>query len=74
MSEWFDFQRWTDCAGMSRPGHVFEVTNAQGQSMLTPCVPKLETPWDWTSAPLRFRLVPEAPPRRSSPMPTPSPR
>jgi hypothetical protein len=71
MGEWLDFQQWTECARMSRPGHVFEVVNAQGKSMLTPCVQRLETPWDWTTGPVRFRLVPEAPPRRSTPMPEP---
>ncbi|MDB5571469.1 MAG: hypothetical protein JWN93_2652 [Hyphomicrobiales bacterium] len=74
MDAWFDFQQWADCARMSRPGHVFEVENAQGQRLLTPCVPRLETPWDWASGPVRFRLVREAPPRRSSPMPEPSRR
>jgi len=74
MSDWVDIQHWTNCASMSSPGYVFEVVNAQGQSLRTPCVQPLQTPWDWTSAPVRFRLVREAPPRRSTPIPGPAQR
>jgi hypothetical protein len=69
MSDWIDFDRWKDCAGMERPGVVFEVVNAQGQTLLTPCVERLETPWDWKSGPVRFRAVAAPKARRSDPIP-----
>ena len=69
MTDWIDFDQWKHCAEMARPGYVFEVTNAEGKSMMTPCVIPLQAPWDWTSPPVRFRLVPESKPRHSSPIP-----
>lgn len=71
MSDWVDFERWPDCPAMERPGFVFEVVNADDQAMLTPCVVPLPIPTDWTSAPVRFRLVQETRPRRSEPLPEP---
>ena len=53
-------------------GIVVEVVNADNQSLFTTCVVPLETPFDWTSAPLRFRASPEPKPRHSSPIPQPS--
>lgn len=74
MTEWVSFDRWKDCSAMEKPGFVFEVANAEGQILLTRCNPALQTPWDWTSGPVRFRLVPEEKPRRSTPIPQPIPR
>lgn len=71
MSDWIDFSRWPDCATMERPGIVFEVVNEENQGMLTPCVVPLPIPTDWNSEPVRFRIVPEAKPRRSTPIPEP---
>jgi hypothetical protein len=71
MSDWIDFDRWPDCAELERPGYVFEVVNEKGDSMLTECTVPLQTPFDWTSPPVRFRLVPELPPRHSDPIPPP---
>lgn len=74
MSEWVSFDRWAECAQMQRPGFVFEVVNSHGQRLLTQCEPKLPVPFDWRSAPVRFRLV-EAPQlRRSQPAPKPQER
>lgn len=72
MGDWIDFDRWPECVEMERPGIVFEVVNADNQSLFTNCVVPLETPFDWTSAPLRFRAIPEPKPRHSSPIPKPS--
>ena len=71
MTDWIDIDQWSRCAEMARPGHVFEVTNAEGKRMFTPCVVPLQTPWDWRSPPLRFRLAPEPKPEHSSPIPPP---
>jgi hypothetical protein len=71
MSEWMDIARWQECAGMARPGIVFEVRNAAGQVMLTPCVQPLPIPFDWTTPPVAFRAVPELPAVRSDPVPPP---
>ena len=74
MSDWIDFRNWKDCGRMERPGTAFEVVNAEGQSIVTRCVEQLQTPADWKSGPLRFRVVALARPRHSDPMPTPSGR
>ncbi len=71
MSDWIDFNRWKDCASMERPGFVFEVANAEDQRMLTRCMHPLQRPWDWTSAPVRFRIVAAPKPRHSRPIPRP---
>ena len=64
--------QWHECVKLARPGVVFEIRNAQGQSMLSPCVqPVPQAPFDWTSPPLRFRVVAAERPRHSSPMPAP---
>lgn len=70
--DWIDFDRWPECRAMERPGIVFEVENAEGQSLLTPCSVPLELPFDWTSAPTRFRPVEEPKPRHSNPLPPPA--
>jgi hypothetical protein len=71
MSEWIDFERWPDCVRMERPGYVFEVRNGEGRILLTPCTVPLRLPFDWTSPPVRFRLVEEQRPRHSAPVPRP---
>jgi len=71
MSEWIDFERWPDCVRMERPGYVFEVRSGEGRILLTPCTVPLRLPFDWTSPPVRFRLVEEQRPRHSTPVPRP---
>ena len=71
MSEWIDFDQWKNCARMERSGFIFEVANAEGLSLLTPCVQNLQMPWDWKSKPVRFRVVESPKPRHSSPIPKP---
>ncbi|WP_163271101.1 hypothetical protein [Chelativorans alearense] len=71
MGEWIDFDRWPECASMERPGIVFEVQNAEGQTMATGCVAPLPLPFDWTSDPVRFRIVEQEKPRHSEPLPQP---
>ena len=59
---------------MSRPGAagiIFEIGNAEGKSLFTPCVmPLPPMPFDWKSAPVRFRAVAEPPAQHSAPLPT----
>ena len=74
MCEWVDFSRWDECKAMERPGYVFEVVNAEEQSMLTTCTVPLEMPFDWSSSPVKFRMVPEPMPRHSDPLPRPTDR
>jgi hypothetical protein len=71
MSEWVPVDRWHECARMERPGVLFEVVNAEGQRILTPCVKTLPVPFGWTSPPIQFRVVAAARPRHSSPIPPP---
>jgi len=72
MGEWIAIALWQQCAQMAKPGLVFEVRNAEGQSLLTPCVQPLPAaPFDWTSPAKEFRAVREPPPERSSPIPAP---
>ena len=73
MVDWIPIDQWVECAKLERPGVVFEVRNAQGQSLFTACTPdKPQAPFDWTAPPLEFRPVPETPPKHSSPLPGPS--
>lgn len=72
MSEWVSIDQWNKCTQMERPGIMFEVVNAEGQSLLTPCVERLQIPWDWKSAPVQFRVVPAPKPRHSTPIPPPT--
>ncbi|WP_230533555.1 hypothetical protein [Microvirga roseola] len=74
MSEWVDFDQWKDCTRPKRPGYVFEVTNGEGQSLLTACTTPLQLPFDWKSAPLRYRPVAEPKPHHSMPIPKPQQR
>ena len=72
MGEWIAIADWQKCVDMARPGIVFEIRNAAGQSLFTPCVPQLPPlPFDWKFPPIAFRAVPEAPPQHSSPIPSP---
>ena len=75
MSEWLAYEQWPQCREMVRPGIIFEIQNAAGQSMLTPCVVPLPAlPFDWQLPPIRFRAIAEPPPQRSAPLPGPAPR
>lgn len=69
MIEWIDFIHWQDCKAMEKPGYVFEVVNADDQRMLTPCIVPLEVPFDWSTLPIKFRIMPEQQPRHSAPVP-----
>jgi hypothetical protein len=71
MSEWIDFIHWQECKAMERPGYIFEVVNADEQQMLTTCTAILEVPFDWTSLPVKFRLIVEPALNRSDPLPPP---
>ena len=72
MSEWMAITRWIECEQMARPGIVFEIQNAEGLSLITPCTATMPAmPFDWKSAPTRFRAIAEPPPRRSDPIPLP---
>ena len=73
MVDWIPIDQWVECARLERPGIVFEVRNAQGQTLLMACTPdKPQAPFDWAGPPLEFRPVPEAPAKHSSPLPGPS--
>ena len=72
MNDWLDISRWSESITMARPGIIFEIQNADGQTMMAQCaIPLPAAPFDWTSPPARFRAVTEAPPARSTPAPTP---
>jgi hypothetical protein len=71
MSDWISYDRWAECIQMERPGFVFEVKNAEGQSLFTTCTVPLQLPFDWKTPPLYFRLVSAPPERRSGPTPQP---
>ena len=71
MCEWIDFVHWQECKAMERPGYIFEVVNADEQHMLTTCTPTVEVPFDWTSSPVKFRIVVEPTLKRSDPLPPP---
>jgi len=73
MGEWIAIDQWANCAALERPGFVFELRNEEGLSLFTVCAPALpQIPFDWRSPPVAFRLVPEPPPVRSSPIPPPA--
>jgi hypothetical protein len=72
MGEWLAIEQWARCAEMARPGIVFEIRNAEGLTLLTPCVTLVPTkPFDWRSPGIEFRAVAELPPVRSNPLPPP---
>ena len=69
MSDWLDIDQWDHCHKLARPGIVFEIRNAEEQSMIAhgaAAVPA--APFDWISAPVKFRAVVELPPQLSQPM------
>ena len=68
---WYDFSQWHRCAALERPGYVFEIENAEGMKLWTPCSATVELPFQWKSGPQRFRLVIPEQPRHSDPMPPP---
>lgn len=72
MSDWIDIQYWERCSEMARPGIVFEIRNAEGESMLAPCTEAVPSaPFDWKSGPLHFRAVVEPKAEHSNPIPKP---
>jgi hypothetical protein len=72
MSEWLAIAQWQDCAKTARPGIIFELKNAEGQSLFTPCVPQVPAaPPNWKSPPVMFRAVEAPRPQHSDPMPPP---
>lgn len=72
MSAWMAIERWPECTRLERPGIIFEIRNAEGQSMFTNCVvPLPPPPWDWKSPPVQFRAIPQPKPRHSTPIPPP---
>jgi hypothetical protein len=72
VGEWLAIEEWAKCAEMARPGIVFEVRNAEGLTLLTPCTAaRPPTPFDWRTPGIEFRAVVEAPPQRSAPLPPP---
>jgi hypothetical protein len=74
MSDWVSIEQWSDCVLMERPGIAFEVRNAAGQVLTSPCTATLpEAPFDWESPPVEFRPVAEQPAQHSAPIPLPDP-
>jgi hypothetical protein len=72
VGEWIAIEHWDLCAGMERPGIIFEIRNATGNSLFTNCVDPLPPmPFDWVSPALEFRTVVEPPPVHSGPIPEP---
>ncbi len=70
MSEWLSIAQWEECHRLTRPGIIFEIRNAQGQSLFTPCVTPLPPmPFGWKSPPVMFRAVIEPVPQHSTPIP-----
>jgi hypothetical protein len=75
MGEWMAIVQWQDCARLARPGIVFELRNAEGRTMLSPCTVRApKPPLDWTSPPVEFRAVAEPPAEHSAPIPAPRER
>ena len=73
MVDWIPIDQWVQCVELERPGIVFEIRNAEGLSLFTPCVTPLpEMPFDWKQPALEFRPVPQPPAEHSSPLPEPS--
>jgi len=70
LTEWYPIAEWDRCGELARPGFVFEIRNADGLSLFTGCSAAIPpAPWDWKTPPLEFRVVPETPPERSTPIP-----
>jgi hypothetical protein len=72
MSDWISIDEWHRCVEMERPGIVFEIRNAEGQVLTTPCIlPLPQMPFDWKLPPLQVRAVAESMPKHSDPLPKP---
>jgi hypothetical protein len=72
MGEWITIAQWGKCLELAPAGIIFEISNAEGKSLFTPCVMPLPSkPFDWKSAPVWFRAIPQSPPQHSSPLPEP---
>ena len=72
MSDWIDIKQWGECQRMAHPGIVFEIRNGDGQIMFSNCTVTVPiAPFDWKSAPVKFRAIAELPPRHSNPIPKP---
>ncbi len=72
MSEWMAIAQWQECEKLAKPGIIFEIRNAEGQSLFTQCVvPLPKMPFDWKSPPVKFRAVIAPKPQHSTPMPPP---
>ena len=72
MSDWIDIEQWQRCLEMEKPGIVFEIRNVEGHSMLAHCTTTVpQAPFDWKSAPVKFRAVVEPPAEHSTPIPKP---
>ena len=73
MGEWLAISDWERCVEMARAGIVFEIRNAEGLSLFTPCVVPLPgMPFDWTTPAVEFRAILEAAPEHSTPIPPPN--
>ncbi len=73
MADWIAIDQWQRCAEMAQPGIIFELRNAEGLSLFTPCTAVLpQPPFDWKSPPVAFRAVPEPSPGHSRPLPAPN--
>ena len=72
MTGWIPIAQWLDCVQMERPGIIFEIRNADGQSLFTKCVAPLPPmPFDWKSPPVKFRAIAQPKPTHSNPIPRP---
>ena len=72
MGEWIAIAQWDKCLGLARPGIIFEVSNAEGRSLVhTVCGVAATAAVRLEIAPVRFRVVPEF--RRSTRRPLPEP-
>jgi hypothetical protein len=72
MSDWMAIAQWHECTKMARPGIVFELKNAEGETLLSQCQPEVPaTPFGWKSPPTAFRAVVAPKPQHSEPMPAP---
>lgn len=71
---WVPMKHWERCERMMKKGKMFEVQNAEGNSIRTTCTPDRlpEKPIEWKSDAVRFRVVKAKPLRRSQDMPAES--
>jgi hypothetical protein len=71
MTEWMAIAHWPDCRKLEKPGIIFELQNASGQSLFTRCLVDPAVPVDWVHPPIRFRVIVDQPPEHSAPLPAP---